>query len=193
MTNPRVVEQDMFSHILNATERLMAQEGLQNLSMHKIAKEAGIASGTLYLYFKNKNDLLNRLAQDLFERFDRSIREKVNENTSIAEQYRQMWLSKWAFLMENPTIATNLNQYRALLGFEEILDNCLKDPELLWNKFVAKGQAEKLIAKLPSEVLYALSMNVVLELAYLQIVKKIEFPQEVVAETIIRTWKAITV
>ncbi|WP_234886461.1 helix-turn-helix domain-containing protein [Glaesserella parasuis] len=36
--------------ILNATDRLMAKEGVQNLSTHKIAKEAGVSVGTIYLY-----------------------------------------------------------------------------------------------------------------------------------------------
>ncbi|MDG6815552.1 TetR/AcrR family transcriptional regulator [Glaesserella parasuis] len=32
----------------------MAKEGVQNLSTHKIAKEAGVSVGTIYLYFKDK-------------------------------------------------------------------------------------------------------------------------------------------
>ncbi len=44
---------DVSEQIFDATDRLMAKEGLHHLSMHKLAKEAGIAAGTIYLYFKN--------------------------------------------------------------------------------------------------------------------------------------------
>ena len=47
-------EMDMIERIFSATDNLMAEEGLPNLSMHKIAKAAKISPGTIYIYFKNK-------------------------------------------------------------------------------------------------------------------------------------------
>lgn len=52
---------DVSEQIFDATDRLMAKEGLHHLSMHKLAKEAGIAAGTIYLYFKSKDELLVHL------------------------------------------------------------------------------------------------------------------------------------
>ena len=49
---------DISEQIFDATDRLMAKEGLHHLSMHKLAKEAGIAASTIYLYFKSKFNLL---------------------------------------------------------------------------------------------------------------------------------------
>lgn len=51
-------EMDMIERIFSATDNLMAVEGLPNLSMHKIAKAAKISPGTIYIYFKNKEELL---------------------------------------------------------------------------------------------------------------------------------------
>ena len=50
----RQAKSDLTEQIFLATDRLMAKEGLNQLSMHKLAKEANIAAGTIYLYFKNK-------------------------------------------------------------------------------------------------------------------------------------------
>lgn len=60
-------KEDMVNRILLATEKRIVQDGLQNLSMRNIAKEADIAAGTLYLYFKTKEDLLHCLATQLLE------------------------------------------------------------------------------------------------------------------------------
>ena len=51
-------ETDMIERIFTAKNDLMATVGLPNLSIHKIAKEAKISPGTIYLYFKNKDELL---------------------------------------------------------------------------------------------------------------------------------------
>lgn len=59
------LKEEMEQRILSATAELIIKDGLQNLSMRNIAKEAGIASGTLYLYFKTKEDLLHGLAAQL--------------------------------------------------------------------------------------------------------------------------------
>lgn len=69
-------ESEMPEHIFKAIERLMAEEGLHNLSMHKIAKEANISAGTIYIYFKSKDELLEKFAYHLFLRFDQVLKKR---------------------------------------------------------------------------------------------------------------------
>ena len=45
---------DVSEQIFDATDRLMAKEGLHYLSMHKLAKEAGIAAGTFIFILRVK-------------------------------------------------------------------------------------------------------------------------------------------
>ncbi|WP_370598272.1 TetR/AcrR family transcriptional regulator [Plesiomonas shigelloides] len=52
---------DTRQQILQATEVVLATHGFQGLSMHKVAREAGIATGTIYCHFKDKEDLLVQL------------------------------------------------------------------------------------------------------------------------------------
>ena len=110
---------DVSEQIFDATDRLMAKEGLHYLSMHKLAKEAGIAAGTIYLYFKSKDELLAQFARRVFNKFAVAIEEGFDESQSFFEQYRKMWWNIWHFLQENPTILSNMNQYRSLPGFLE--------------------------------------------------------------------------
>ena len=61
MFKKNVPQNEVVLRILKAADVLMAREGVQNLSTHKIAKEAGVSVGTIYLYFKDKETLLKQL------------------------------------------------------------------------------------------------------------------------------------
>ncbi len=53
--------------ILAAALRAFAQNGFYNTRVSEIASQAGVADGTIYLYFKNKDDLLISLFEDRME------------------------------------------------------------------------------------------------------------------------------
>lgn len=63
----RQAKTDLAEQIFSATDRLMAREGLNQLSMLKLAKEANVAAGTIYLYFKTKMNCLNNLHTECFQ------------------------------------------------------------------------------------------------------------------------------
>ena len=75
---------DISEQIFDATDRLMAKEGLHHLSMHKLAKEAGIAAGTIYLYFKSKDELLVQFTRRVFNKFVTAIEEGFDESQSFS-------------------------------------------------------------------------------------------------------------
>ena len=93
----RQAKTDLAEQIFLATDRLMAKEGLDRLSMHKIAKEANVAAGTIYLYFKNKDELLEQFAHRVFSMFMATL-EKILMNLSLFR-----------------TVSTNVEKYLVFL------------------------------------------------------------------------------
>jgi TetR/AcrR family fatty acid metabolism transcriptional regulator len=59
---------DKRDRILDAAERIFAEHGFFASRVAEIAREAGVADGTIYLYFKNKDDLLISLFESRMER-----------------------------------------------------------------------------------------------------------------------------
>jgi TetR/AcrR family transcriptional regulator, fatty acid metabolism regulator protein len=59
---------DKRERILQAAERVFAERGFFHARVSEIAREAGVADGTIYLYFKNKDDLLISLFESRMER-----------------------------------------------------------------------------------------------------------------------------
>ena len=179
---------DVSEQIFDATDRLIAKEGLHHLSMHKLAKEAGIAAGTIYLYFKSKDELLAQFARRVFNKFAVAIEEGFDENQSFFEQYRKMWCNIWHFLQENPTILLNMNQYRSLPGF---IETCKEMEHSCWEQFCLKGQAANVLADLDPYMLFLLSLKTAIVLA-----SDIKFLGTAVTDAMLesvieRSWRAI--
>jgi TetR/AcrR family fatty acid metabolism transcriptional regulator len=63
--------------IINAAIKIFAQKGFYNAKVADVAREAGIADGTIYLYFKNKDDLLISLfetkMEEILQRFSQTL------------------------------------------------------------------------------------------------------------------------
>ena len=57
-TLKNIVKTDKYQKIMEAAIGVIAAEGFFNSTISKIAQAAGVADGTIYLYFKNKNDIM---------------------------------------------------------------------------------------------------------------------------------------
>src|SRR5437660_1112784 len=68
--------------ILDAAVRVFAAEGFYNAKVSRIADVAGVADGTIYLYFKSKDDLLISLFEDRMERINANVRATLASESS---------------------------------------------------------------------------------------------------------------
>jgi TetR/AcrR family fatty acid metabolism transcriptional regulator len=68
-TKEAVVEQFRCQAIRDAAMRVVARKGYDHVTVQDIADEAGIAKGTVYLYFKSREDILEKTMTSSFEEF----------------------------------------------------------------------------------------------------------------------------
>ena len=54
----RTKNNDKYQRILDAAIQVFAEQGFHQATISQIARAAGVADGTIYLYFKNKDDIL---------------------------------------------------------------------------------------------------------------------------------------
>ncbi len=62
------VSEERKDQIMNAAEEVFTQKGFSDARMDDIAKETGLSKGTLYLYYKSKDDLIIAILDRLFQR-----------------------------------------------------------------------------------------------------------------------------
>ncbi|MFC4737496.1 TetR/AcrR family transcriptional regulator [Bacillus daqingensis] len=75
-----------YDKIIDAAVKVIAQNGYHHSQVSKIAKEAGVADGTIYLYFKNKEDILISLFEEKMGHFVDYIKHKLEGVTSDEEK-----------------------------------------------------------------------------------------------------------
>src|SRR5216683_642888 len=96
MTKEEVLKEFRVSELLEATRRVIGRHGFQGATIDRVAEEAGVAKGTVYLYFTNKDDLLHaavvegiRQMVDEVRQKSGAIRDPVERmRAGIREQYR---------------------------------------------------------------------------------------------------------
>jgi TetR/AcrR family transcriptional regulator len=74
--------------ILEVALRLFSDKGYHNVSMHEIAAEAEFAIGTLYKFFRNKEDLYKALIMKVSDRFHGALTEVIKGNAQEIEKLR---------------------------------------------------------------------------------------------------------
>jgi AcrR family transcriptional regulator len=74
--------------VLDVALRLFSKKGYHNVSMHEIAKEAEFAIGTLYKFFRNKEDLYQALILQLSDRFHGALKTVIRGDTEEMETLR---------------------------------------------------------------------------------------------------------
>lgn len=87
-----------FKQIIDAAVVVIAENGYHQAQVSKIAKKAGVADGTIYLYFKNKESILITLFEEKMGIFAEKIREEIAGNcdavskllTLVKTHFREM-------------------------------------------------------------------------------------------------------
>ena len=91
--------------IIQAAVRVFARKGYYNSRVSDIAREAGIAAGTIYLYFKTKDDILVTLFRDKMAEFVGALRKAIAGEPDAASKVRRLVSLHFSMLEQNPDLA----------------------------------------------------------------------------------------
>ncbi|MEB1807724.1 MAG: TetR family transcriptional regulator [Bacillaceae bacterium] len=94
-----------YDQIIEAAVKVIAENGYHHAQVSKIAKEAGVADGTIYLYFKNKEDILISLFEEKMGRFVDKIQEQIEGSLTAKEKLFILIEMHFKQLAENRPLA----------------------------------------------------------------------------------------
>ena len=88
--------------ILDAAREMFADEGYRQVSMRKIADKIEYSPTTIYLYFKDKNDLLRQVCDETFAKLGQKIYSIGKQHGKTLEGFRAGLLAYVEFGLEHP-------------------------------------------------------------------------------------------
>lgn len=183
---------DKRQSILCATQVLLAQHGFHGFSMKQLAKEAGVAAGTVYLYFKDKEDLIHQLHKQILLDVAEVIFDKHDATKPLCDQYHQFWRSLWTYCIENPDSVLSKDQFDHLPP--DIQQTQQDNAQKLFAPMIEmfdRGRREKILKNLSDEVLGSLSIETCSALARKQLLGMITLDDATLDAAISASWDAI--
>lgn len=76
---------------VETTQMLIDEEGLENISIRKIAERAGFHNSTIYLYFEDANQLILLASQKYFNEYGRKLEELSGMATDPKDKFLAIW------------------------------------------------------------------------------------------------------
>jgi TetR/AcrR family fatty acid metabolism transcriptional regulator len=135
--------------ILKAAIKVFAEKGFYNSRVAEIAKEANVADGTIYLYFKNKDDILISLFEEEFGQIVKNTRKELEKEKDPLQKIRR-------FAIMHLSIVFKQQQLGEVLGVEvrqssKFMKEYINKPFIeylnLIRSIVIEGQERGLIRK----------------------------------------------
>ena len=135
--------------ILSAAERVFARRGFFAARVSEIAKDAGVADGTIYLYFKSKEDVLVRLFDEVMSEHVTQAREAVRALPSAPERLRAVAERHLTVLGGNRDLATvfQVELRQSTRFMERFTASWLRDYFALLDEILEQGQHEGSLRK----------------------------------------------
>ncbi|ADM38807.1 fatty acid metabolism transcriptional regulator FadR [Bacillus spizizenii] len=117
-----------YMQIIDAAVEVIAENGYHQSQVSKIAKQAGVADGTIYLYFKNKEDILISLFKEKMGQFIERMEEDIKEKTTAKEKLALVISKHFSLLADdhNLAIVTQLELRQSNLELRQKINEILK-------------------------------------------------------------------
>ncbi|MFS4481730.1 TetR/AcrR family transcriptional regulator [Hyunsoonleella sp. 2307UL5-6] len=150
---------DKRNALVKATITLVNNNGFHATPMSKIAKMANVSPATIYLYFENKQDLVNQTYLEVKSKYTDFVFETYTTNTSVIKGFELIWKriavfnsneSEYAFFLNqcnNTPIIDEPSRKEGIKHLQPLLD--------LWER----GKQEGVIKPISDYILYAYSIN----------------------------------
>ncbi|MDQ2658175.1 MAG: TetR/AcrR family transcriptional regulator [Bacteroidota bacterium] len=161
--------------IFESTLRLVRDHGFHGAPMSLVAKNAGVAAGTIYHYFASKEQLICELYDYNRTRMLSVIDSSIKEESTYRENFLNIWTGLYKFYVHEPNV---------LIFFEQFLNspfNVSKHPNFSRGQlysFFSEGVKKGILKRLKPEILLVLMMGSVSSTAKLNLFGKVPLTRQ---------------
>lgn len=132
-------------------------EGLERFSVNKLAKACGISVATLYIYYKDKDDLITEIGIEEGKRMSSVVLKDFDPQSSLEQGLRKQWENRSRYMMENPTAMLFFEQLRSSSYHDKVTATITADFKDAMGAFMKNAVKRDEIKEMPIEVYWSVA------------------------------------
>ena len=172
---------DKRENFLRVALKLFVTGGVQNTSTAAIAKEAGTAAGTLFLYFPTKQDLINELVLQISNNQSDYMKTLLDPSLSVRDTFLTIWQGCIRWFLEHRDAFEYIRQVRDTGMVEEAIVQESGKSFIYFYNAIQKGLDEAALKPYPLEVIGAfLYQDIVAVMSLMRTEATLEKQEEVI-------------
>ena len=187
----RVKDEIKQEALFSATVKVVNEIGFAASSVSKIAKEAGLSPATIYIYHKNKDDLLVSTYKGIKQRFSRAMLEGFDAGRPVRDILRQVWFNSFNYVTQHRDLFHFSEQfahspYSELVSKSEV--NHYFDPLF---KVLQRGIEQKIIKNVNMDILIAFIYFPMIVLSNARLSENFSITEENIDTAFTLAWDAV--
>jgi AcrR family transcriptional regulator len=177
--------------------QMIVKHGLDGLSMQKLAKAASVSPATIYIYFKDRDDLIIQMFAEESKKMAAATLKDFDPSMSFSEGLKMQWLNRARYFMAHPDQMYFLEQIRhssLQQRAQEVMGTEFKD---IMGAFVHNAIKRKELVKVPLEVYWSVAFAPLYILVQFHVAgtsiggHKFKFSEKIMMETLALVLKAL--
>jgi AcrR family transcriptional regulator len=178
--------------ICDAAISLITANGFADTSISKIAGAAGVSPATIYVYFENKEDLLNQVYLMVKEEKSIEMLRGVDENLSVKKAFEKVWRNFYEYALKQPVrfsfgeqfanspLVNRISKTEGMSYYQPLID------------LFERGKREKVFKDISLEIFQAFTFSPLMGLIKGHFSEEFDLDQKTLATAFEMAWDAVT-
>jgi len=136
---------------------LIVKEGLEGFSMNKLARACKISVNTLYIYYKDRDDLIIKIAREEGKKMSDTLLEQFDPNASFEAGLRVQWAIRFEYLKDKPLLRSFFDQLQSSTYKDQIADSLNEFTDAV-TLFMRNAIKRNEMVDVPAEVYWSVAL-----------------------------------
>jgi AcrR family transcriptional regulator len=156
LSGMRARDENKIEAIREKAIEMIVNEGFDGLSMQKLAKAANVSPATIYIYYKNREDLLNQLYNEVQRIFTDETLKGFDPEGDFESGLWTQWQNRFRYIKKYPLHFQFLEQFRnsPLVNHNAVMMSGFKEQ---MKKFVRNAVKRGDIPRMEPEIFWSVS------------------------------------
>lgn len=151
--------EDKRQALLQTALKLFTKNGFHGTPTSKIAKKAGVATGTLFHYFNTKEELINQLYLEIKQELRQALAAGVDNERTIRGMFYKGWLNFIVWALEHPEKLQFFNQFSS----SPYISNLTREEGLQHFRFLKdlleEGKRQDVLKDMSTDLLFDITVG----------------------------------